>query len=117
MLKLAAKYGDFWNTGYSGGPETMIEPIAKLKAACHDVGRDPSTIGITTLIGLWFPDLQAKKPKFLDHPLTGSIEEIAKAMRGYSKLGMQHIMFQCEPYVPEAVQRLTEALQLYRRMT
>lgn len=116
MLKLAARYGDIWNTGYSGKPETMIEPIAKIKAACHEVGRDPSTIGITTLIGLWFPELQAKKPKFLDNPLTGSKEEIAEAMQGYAKLGVQHIMFQCEPYVPEAVQRLTDALHVYRAM-
>jgi len=35
-------------------------------------------------------------------------------MRGYAELGVQHIMFQCEPYTLEARQRLTEALQLYR---
>ena len=46
--------------------------------------------------------------------LTGSVEEIAAAMRGYAELGVQHIMFQCEPYSPEALRRLTEALQLYR---
>jgi hypothetical protein len=37
-------------------------------------------------------------------------------MRGYAELGVQHIMVQCEPYTPEALQRLTEALQLYRSM-
>jgi len=37
-------------------------------------------------------------------------------MRGYAELGVQHIMFQCWPYTPEARQRLTEALQLYRGM-
>jgi len=40
----------------------------------------------------------------------------AAAMRGYAELGVQHIMFQCEPYTLEARQRLTEALQLYRGM-
>ena len=35
-------------------------------------------------------------------------------MRGYAELGVQHIMFQCEPYTAEARQRLTEALRLYR---
>jgi hypothetical protein len=29
---------------------------------------------------------------------------------------VQHIMFQCEPYTPEARKLLTEALQLYRGM-
>ena len=42
------------------------------------------------------------------------MQEIAAAMHGYAQLGVQHIMFQCEPYTPEARQRLTEALRLYR---
>ena len=116
MLKLTAQYADLWNTGYMGKPETMTERLAKVEAACREIGRDPATLGITALIGLWFPDLQAKKPKFFDNPLTGTVQEIAAAMRGYAELGVQHIMFQCEPYTTEARQRLTEALQLYRGM-
>jgi len=116
MLKLTAQYADLWNTGYMGQPETMAEPLAKIKAACREVGRDPATLGITALIGLWFPDLQAKQPRFLDYPLTGTVPELAAAMRGYAELGVEHIMFQCEPYTSEALRRLTEALQLYRGM-
>ncbi len=78
------------------------------------MGRNPATLGITVLIGLWFPDLQEKKPKFFDNPLTGTVQEIAAAIGGYAELGVRHIMFQCEPYTPEALKRLTEALQLYR---
>ena len=116
MLRLTAQYADLWNTGYMGQPDTMTEPLAKIAAACREVGRDPATLGITTFIGLWFPDLQAKQPSFLDKPLIGTAQEIAAAMRGYAELGVQHIMFQCEPYTPEALRRLTEALQLYRGM-
>jgi probable F420-dependent oxidoreductase len=114
MLKLAARYADLWNTGYAGKPETMAEPLRKIEAACREIGRDPATLGVTALIGLWFPDLQPKKPTFFDSPLTGTAQEIAAAMRGYAELGVQQIMFQCEPYVTQALQRLTEALQLYR---
>jgi alkanesulfonate monooxygenase SsuD/methylene tetrahydromethanopterin reductase-like flavin-dependent oxidoreductase (luciferase family) len=114
MLKLAAKYADIWNTGYMGKPDTMAEPIANIKAACRRTGRDPSTIGITALIGLWFEDLQPKKPAFFENPLIGNVQEMAEAMHGYAKLGVNHIMFQLEPYLPEARQRLTEALRLYR---
>jgi len=114
MLKLTAQYADLWNTGYMGKPETMAEPIARIEAACREVGRDPATLGITALIGLWFSDLQADKPGFFKNPLTGTVQEIAAAMRGYAELGVQHIMFQCVPYTPEARQRLTEALRLYR---
>ena len=116
MLKLTAQYADLWNTGYMGGPETMVERLAKIETVCREVGRDPATLGITALIGLWFPDLQAKKPSFFENPLTGTVEELAAAMRGYAELGVQHIMFQCEPYAPEAIRRLTEALHRYRGM-
>ncbi len=114
MLRLTAKYADFWNTGYLGIPETLAERRVRLEAACREVGRDPSTLGVTALIGLWFKDLQARQPTFFDHPMTGTVREIAAAIQGYEGLGVQHIMFQCEPYKPEAVRRLTEALHLYR---
>jgi probable F420-dependent oxidoreductase len=114
MLGLTARYADLWNIGYMGKPETMGQPMAKIQAACREVGRDPTTLGITALIGLWFPDLQATQPTFFETPLTGTPQEIAEAMRGYAELGVAHIMFQCEPYGPESVRRLTEALQLYR---
>ena len=96
-----------------GVPSTMASPLANIEAACREIGRDPATIGITALIGRWFPDLQATKPSFFDNPRTGTVQEIAAAMRGYAQLGVQQIMFQCEPYTPEARQRLTEALRLY----
>ena len=114
MLKLTAKYADLWNIGYMGTPDTMAEPLAKIEAACRAVGRDPSTLGVTALIGLWFPDLQPTRPRFFDKPLAGTPQEIASAMRGYAELGVQHVMFQCEPYTANARERLTEALHVYR---
>jgi probable F420-dependent oxidoreductase len=116
MLKLTAQYADLWNTGYMGAPSTMTEKLAKIEVACREVGRDPATLGITALIGVWFPDLQDKQPPFFDKPLIGTAQEIAEAMCGYAELGVKHIIFQYEPYSPEARQRLTEALRLYRGM-
>jgi probable F420-dependent oxidoreductase len=116
MLQLTAQYADLWNTGYMGKPETLGDRRAKVEAACRKVGRDPATLGITAFIGLWFPDLQENKPRFFDNPLAGTAEEIAASMHGYEQLGVQHIMFQCEPYTAESRKRLTEALRVYRRM-
>jgi probable F420-dependent oxidoreductase len=114
MLRLAARHADLWNTGYMGTPDTILEPMARIGAACRDVGRDPATLGITALVGLWFPDVNAEKPSFFDNPLTGTPEEIAAALRGYEELGVRHVMVQCQPYTAETRQRLTEALHLYR---
>ena len=117
MLRLAAQYADLWNIGYMGTPDTMAEPLARIAAACREVGRDPATLGVTALIALWFPDLQEKKPGFCDNPLTGTRQDIAVALQGYAELGVQHVMFQCAPYTPEARGRLTEAFRLYRSTT
>jgi probable F420-dependent oxidoreductase len=114
MLRLAARYADLWNTGYMGQPETMAEPLARIQAACREVGRDPATLGVTALIGMWFPDLRPDQPKAFDKPLTGSPEEIAAALLGYQELGVEHVMFQTAPYTEETQRRLTEALALYR---
>jgi probable F420-dependent oxidoreductase len=114
LLTLAARYGDMWNTGEGGEPETMVDRVAKIAAACDQVGRDPATLGVTALIGLWFPDLRPDKPRAFEYLLTGTPQEVAAAMHGYADLGMQHIMFQCMPFTEESLRRLTEALQLYR---
>ena len=113
MLRLAARYADLWNTGYMGKPETMSDRFPKIDAACSEAGRDRTTIGVTALICLWFPDLVAKKPRFAESPLTGSAQELAAAMRSYERLGVQHIMIQCEPYTSESRRRLGDALKLY----
>src|SRR5690242_8324253 len=65
MLRLTARYADLWNTGYMGEPETMVPRMALIKGACEAEGRDPASIGVTALIALWSPDLQAKKPTFV----------------------------------------------------
>jgi len=116
MLKLTAQYADLWNTGYMGKPETMAEPFRKIEAACREIGRDPATLASRRSSDSGSPISNQRKPTFFDDPLTGTAQEIAEAMRGYADLRVQQIMFQCEPYVPQALQRLTEALQLYRAM-
>jgi probable F420-dependent oxidoreductase len=114
MLRLAAQYGDMWNTGYMGEPETMAEPMDRIAAACREVGRDPATLDVTAFIGLWFPDLRPDKPRSFQNVLSGPSREVAAAMRGYEKLGIPHIMFQCVPLTEQSLRELAEALRLYR---
>src|SRR5262245_38003372 len=56
-----------------GARSTMASPLANIEGTCREIGRDPATIGITALIGLWFPDLQAEKPSFFDTLLSGTV--------------------------------------------
>ena len=63
----------------------------------------------------WIERKSSRAPK-LRAKLSGDHEtkEIAEAMQGYARIGVRHVMFQCELCTPEARRRLTEALQLYR---
>jgi probable F420-dependent oxidoreductase len=114
MMELTARYADVWNTGAGDGPESLERPLADLDAACREIGRDPSTIATTATVGVFYPDLRAELPP-MENPLIGTAEEIAAAIHDYAALGLDHLMFLCEPHTAVARGRLAEALGIYRR--
>ncbi len=117
MLRLTAQYADMWNpTGYLTAPRSFVEPHAKLCAACTEVGRDPTTLGLTAMVALAYPDLgETPVSPMIPAYLSGSTEEIATALHGYEQMGVSHLMFHCAPYTATVLDRLAEAVQVYRR--
>jgi probable F420-dependent oxidoreductase len=113
MLRLAAQYADLWNTAYLTGSDSLAEPRARLDAACAETGRDPATLGVTALVALNYPDLGEPGGSIADW-LSGSADQIAETMRGYERLGVTHLQFHCAPYNMAVLERLAEALRLYR---
>jgi probable F420-dependent oxidoreductase len=113
MLRLAARYADGWNAAYMGHPESFRAPLAAYRQACAQEGRDPQGIGATALIALAFPDLVP--PEAYDaEALTGSPEQIAEAILGYQQMGTAHLMFHTIPYNQQALERLAQAMSIYR---
>jgi len=87
----------------------------RLSAACTEVGRDPTTLGLTAVVALAYPDLGEPPPSpLIPTYLSGSTEEIAAAMHGYEQMGVSHLMFHCAPYTATVLERLAEAVQVYR---
>jgi probable F420-dependent oxidoreductase len=118
MLGLTAKYADLWNTGYLGQPETLNQPRQEMIAACQEAGRQPSTLGVTAMIALYYPDLAPEPPGGFDNPpLTGTTEEIAQAMLKYEQAGVEHIMFHLIPYNQPSISKLEQSLHLYRQLS
>jgi probable F420-dependent oxidoreductase len=117
MLRLTAQYADMWNpVAYLSVPSSFVEPHAKLSAACTEVGRDPTTLGLTAVVGLAYPDLgEPPASPLIPAYLSGSTEEIAAAMHGYEQMGVSHLMFHCAPYTATVLERLAEAMRAYRR--
>jgi alkanesulfonate monooxygenase SsuD/methylene tetrahydromethanopterin reductase-like flavin-dependent oxidoreductase (luciferase family) len=113
MLRLTAKYADQWNIGYMSTPDTLLPHLEHMKAACKEVGRDISTLEITALVALGFPDLIDKLPEFENGVLTGDNQTLAETMRAYEEMGVSHLMFHVVPYRREALERLAEVVQVY----
>jgi probable F420-dependent oxidoreductase len=114
VLRLAARYADFWNAGYYTWPESFAEQRGAFEKARDEVGRDPATIGVTTVLKVGWPDLGELPSFFGNECLTGSSEEIAAAFRAYDDSGVSHVMCHYAPDGPEALGRLGEAMRVYR---
>jgi probable F420-dependent oxidoreductase len=117
MLNLTARYADLWNTGYLGQVETLSQPRQEMLAACQEVGREPSTLGVTAMLAAYYPKMAPPPEDFDNPPLSGTPTQIAKAMLSYEQAGVEHIMFHLIPYKPASIRKLTEALHIYRQLT
>jgi probable F420-dependent oxidoreductase len=113
MLRLTAQHADSWNTAYLSYADDLIEPRAALWAACAEVGRDPATLGVTATVSVAYPDL-GRPQGFMDKYVTGSAKEVAAALRGYEEIGAAQVMCHVAPNTAAALDRLAEALAIYR---
>lgn len=113
MLRLTAQYADQWNTAWLGDASALAERIAPLHQACAEVGRDPETLAITVGISAAFTDL-GETYTFASEPLTGTADDVAQAFAAYEAAGAKHLQINISPYGLPAVERLAEALRIYR---
>jgi probable F420-dependent oxidoreductase len=113
MLQLTARYADAWNTAWHAQPAAVRPYLADMRTACTSVGREPSSLGLTVSVAVAYPDLGAASSRA--NSLVGSAEEIARALRGYADLGIDHVMIEFAPYTPAALDRFAEAVHCYHQ--
>lgn len=116
MLRLAARYGDAWN--WWAGGETMEQATTRLRAlnerldlACEDWGRDPATLRRTldlyTVVPEEFgPSARSPDAPPMNHPVTGSTQEIADYLHGFGELGFDEIRCDVWPKTTEAIEAM-----------
>ena len=115
MMRLAARYGDLWNTGYFATVDTFAASRAAFDAARADIGPAAANVGATALLKVGWADLGPLPAWFGDDPyLTGTADVIASALRGYADAGVAHVMLQYWPNVPAALDRVVGAVESYR---
>jgi alkanesulfonate monooxygenase SsuD/methylene tetrahydromethanopterin reductase-like flavin-dependent oxidoreductase (luciferase family) len=91
MLRLTARHADMWNGWLVRGqnhPEAIPPIRDQVDAACHDVGRDPASLGRTATVMV---DVNGEKRPSRTGPLTGTPEEIADLFRQFQREGISHI--------------------------
>jgi alkanesulfonate monooxygenase SsuD/methylene tetrahydromethanopterin reductase-like flavin-dependent oxidoreductase (luciferase family) len=104
MLRLTARYADFWNTSLPAQWRSRLEYLEPEKGlvdvACQEVGRDPSTLGKTGWM-VWRPANQPEAiPSWalrLMEPLTGTPEEVATVFREIAQVGVSHLQVAVYP--------------------
>lgn len=116
MMRLTARYADMWTTDWLGPISKVREDIAKLRAACDDVGRDFDSMKVTGGVTIGYPDL-GTLPKWMETPdsyITGSADEVATRLREYQAEGVDHMLTNLYPFTPAAIARYSEAVAATR---
>jgi probable F420-dependent oxidoreductase len=114
MRRLAARYGDMWNTCWFGEPSSLGETLAWIRATCVDEGRSPESLEITVGVNV-VPVTDGTPTELPDYPvLAGTPAELANGLRGYAHLGVKHLICNLNPHYPEVQRLLADAVRLYR---
>ncbi len=103
MLRLAAKYADWWNVS-STNIASYRRMADELERACAEIGRDPSTVRRSWIGGCACAATAAEAeelaegrygPDAEDFGFVGTPHEIVEQMRPFIDLGVDYFMLDC----------------------
>jgi alkanesulfonate monooxygenase SsuD/methylene tetrahydromethanopterin reductase-like flavin-dependent oxidoreductase (luciferase family) len=118
MLRMAAKYADQWNgwlVHSRSHPDELTPLLAALATACATVGRDPGTLVKTLGIMVDQRPVRNRTDTGAAQPLTGSDEEIARAIRQFADGGITHIQLVPTIQGVDGINRLADLFPLLEK--
>jgi len=101
--------------GWVGIPQLSLDDFKQgqeqLRKAAHEQGRDPSTVEFPVLV---FPEVSEKELGKDRQPMNGSVEQIADDLKGFEKLGINHVnlVFDFGTHSQDLKKRLRYAKQI-----
>jgi alkanesulfonate monooxygenase SsuD/methylene tetrahydromethanopterin reductase-like flavin-dependent oxidoreductase (luciferase family) len=111
MHRLAAEWGDAWNTAWYGHPDDRFrERVDGLDSALVAAGREVTDLERT--VGIIVSDPEQPEEEGESYPATA--EEIAAVLGEYDRLGFSHAIAFPQPATVQSVERLAEAVRLSR---
>ncbi|WP_152364075.1 LLM class flavin-dependent oxidoreductase [Microlunatus speluncae] len=112
MLELTARWADQWNTAWFGTVnETVEERLRELRDAVTTAGRPLDEVAPTVGLTVIDPD-QAADAEAGPNAISGSVDELAEAIRGYQDLAVDQLIVGLRPTTVRSVERLAEAKRL-----
>jgi alkanesulfonate monooxygenase SsuD/methylene tetrahydromethanopterin reductase-like flavin-dependent oxidoreductase (luciferase family) len=118
MLSIAAPHIDMWNEWHDrvfNTPEGAAQMSALVDDAARAAGRDPSEIERTVTVLVQLPGgtgraagSEIAKPT---PPLTGTNEELARAIARYADVGISHVQLVVDPITVESIESLAPMLE------
>lgn len=120
MMRLVAKHADLWNAAWYGPPhaaDELRQRLARLRAACAEVGRDPASLTLTAGVFVSFPALptDAGEPP-PEEAMRGDPQAVGRMLAGYAEIGIDHLIAHVWPRTAEAVAELGRAAAMARSL-
>jgi alkanesulfonate monooxygenase SsuD/methylene tetrahydromethanopterin reductase-like flavin-dependent oxidoreductase (luciferase family) len=112
MLRLTARYADAWNTAWYGHADDRVrQRLGELATALDVEQRDPLSLRKT--VGVFVVDPEVADAEDLDDDcLSGTVDELARALDAYDELGFDDVIVNLDPKTERSLDRLARAMSL-----
>jgi alkanesulfonate monooxygenase SsuD/methylene tetrahydromethanopterin reductase-like flavin-dependent oxidoreductase (luciferase family) len=106
-MRLTARYADAWTTAWYGRPDQPLRAqLDAMARVLDDEGRDPATLRRMVGVEVVDPEQEPARPG----ELTTAREDLAAALDGYRRLGIDELIFGLRPVTARSIDRLVDAL-------
>ncbi len=118
MLRITLPHVDAWNAWYDwygNRPEGVGQLLEKVDQACAEVGRDPATLERTVAVLVRFQGGTGRGGGGGAPPLRGEPEELANALRTFTRERIGHVQLVLDPITLESIEALAPTLEALDR--
>ncbi len=116
MLGIALPHVDWWNSWYSAfdnDPQRVGDLVARIEAACHDAGRDPSTLQKSVAVYIRFGDHPPSR-RTGGTPWWGSTDDLLKRLRLIEAAGIDEVIGILDPITASSIEKFGEISARFR---
>lgn len=108
LLRTVARYADAWNSDWEGNPERMRDLVARVDAACDEIGRPRRSLVKTGSARFAMNADAAQRPDLI----AGTPEIMAERIIALRDLGLRHLVCGLEPRTRDTIEAFGEVIDL-----